>query len=197
MVYSGYVCFYGIHVRSREDLYDVIALLWGYRGADAVLLLAHQFQPSSIWTKVPKDIIKMILDFKRAQEKLDLKGAPDFNEMGDGPYELEEYVSPFLNEMRMELGYLRCCYFDGSFFVGVCLGGTDFVYRSQLRDYVTFEAYNEKVMEQLTNIEKTHAKREADIEKIKKRMNRHFRGSKFAELPMKVFTWANDCESCS
>jgi hypothetical protein len=173
-----------------------MALLWGYRGADTVLLLAHQLQ-GNIWSKVPKDIIKMILDFRRAQEKLDLKADPAFNEAPD-QYELAECVDPFLNEMDgLELGYFRCCYFDGTFFVGVGLGGTDFVYRTQLREFDSFEAYNENVMEQLTRIEKAHAKREADIEKIKKRMNRLFRGSRFAELPMKVFTWANDCESCT
>lgn len=140
-----------------------------------------------------------------------------------------DLVNDFLQKKGFKVIKLitkRCCYNDGEVFIGVYLGRTDFVYRDDVRDFDSFDEYENVQKKELDRIKQNYNenKNDADMElkkfkleypeenesdeevetivrfwkKIQQKQQKKKQiREKFELGSVKIFTFANDCDRCS
>lgn len=102
-----------------------------------------------------------------------------------------------INQWMCDKGYilqcdhLRCCAFhnDRMFYIGINLGEITTAYRSSVCNHESFEHFFTEMSSMIADTKRVYAKNKT---RVKKELERVFPG-----VPIKVYTFANDCESCT
>lgn len=226
MVYSGYIAFFGFTLpRGDKDGKDgddreykiseiyitlIKKLLSINIPVKQLILLAHKFDENNIWHHIPREIIEIIFSYVNMDKEVD-----DIILMDEASYVEDECISTLLQNhfnvnkiMKKDDGKSlcvmskKCCYNDGTKFIGFELGSTNFVYRSEVEEYDSFGDYRDAQMKQLRNIQNYYDKNKKVMEEILKAMISTLeeyanRDEEFEVPEIKIYTFANDCESCS
>ncbi len=180
MVLSGHIAFYGVHLENDDEMWTFLRKYQLLKFQ--TILLAHRYDEGSLFGMLPYEIVSTILDYCVIYR-------PDDEDIKNwGRCDYEQFIAEECNSI--EITQQRCCYDDGSRFMGFNLGDTYFAYRDSIDEYATFDSYIQKYYKQLRKIKKTHRKLEEKITEFDKIC------SVLGYLPL-YYTFANDCENCS
>lgn len=204
MVYSGHIVFYGIKFDNIQLLeYFLKRFLNVPIAVKQIIFLASAYDEKCQWYRLPRDIVNMILEMVE----------PELPEIED-PEDVYEISFKFKILMKehgyiLDLDYKKCCYNDGTLFLGTILGNLNIVYRSEVESYKNFADYQTSVMEQFDRIRKANKQIDHSVyRKIQKvldrsktcqncKENEHDICDCDLDLEVQVYTYADDCESCS
>jgi hypothetical protein len=107
-------------------------------------------------------------------------------------YVIDEIINEWLkdNGYTIRLYQKPCCFGkDNLVFVGMYLGVTNMIYRSDVENYSTFEEYHKSKMDQLLKIQDTF--NELDKSIIEKELQ------DFSDEKVQYYCIANDCDACT
>ena len=215
MVYSGHICVYGIHFPDYKTLRLFLELFLNVRqDVKMLILFANRFEESNVWSMLPKDMIKLI--FSKVHPELPNY---DFSESA-WTFEIVEMCDRLLRDYgypSLTVNKKRCCYDDGSFYLGFYLGDHSVVYRESVEEYENFDTYYDSMIKQLAEIKSTYKNVDRtivdSIMRFKQKLEEvecvcenedyevclscELYGDLAYSLEFNTYTYANDCESCS
>lgn len=225
MVYSGHICFYGIRFDDIKVLELFLKQLLAVRpDVRHLMLLAQKYDPNSPVSKISKDALKLVFNYVTP-------GIPTYEGDKFCAMEYADWLTSYIQDnypsrnvdgkqlKTIEVGVKRCCYEDGTFFLGFDLGTMDVVYREEVRSYNHFDKYESTMRRKIDKIKHNRDKIDPLIEEKLQSMltlyynncpicddesrdvaEQHLEGPCYCDInqeALMVFTYANDCESCS
>lgn len=145
------------------------------------------------------------LELITSKSKVDIfrnKNANDFNNNLYNVEVIEEFLSE--NGCTFSVDTKKCCYNDGSFFIGFELGEFEFIHRDYVEDFSTFEKFEISINCQMTYLKNVYQKEkprmDTEFDKMIALINANC--SDYEEFedfhdPPRIYKYANDCEHCS